>query len=193
MRLRSCGDALDSRGDHALCCRCGVGKHARHSEVNARIKRALADAGIATTLEPVGLDVANGKRPDGLTILSFTRGREMAWDATISHTCAPTYFRKCCHSTCRCRACRRKESAQVRVHRWPCRLSCSGPRNFRRFRPQRSRSPGLKCSMNPGTVRICWRTRAALSTDLRRSTDRKRGLHFGGAFPAPLTYNTLLI
>ena len=64
----------------------------REFEVNARIKRALADAGVASTLEPVGLDVANGKRPDGATILPFARGREMAWDATICHTCAPTYI-----------------------------------------------------------------------------------------------------
>ena len=42
--------------------------------------------------EPVGLDVANGKRPDGTTVLPFARGREMAWDATICHTCAPTYI-----------------------------------------------------------------------------------------------------
>ena len=87
-----CGEPLDPRGDHALCCHRGIGKHARHTEVNIRIKRALAEAGIAATLEPIGLDVANGKRPDGTTVLPFARGREMAWDATIIHTCAPTYI-----------------------------------------------------------------------------------------------------
>ena len=87
-----CGAELDTCGDHALCCHRGSGKHVRHAEVNARIKRALADAGVASTLEPVGLDVANGKRPDGTTVLPFARGREMAWYATICHTCAPTYI-----------------------------------------------------------------------------------------------------
>ena len=36
-----CGSQLDTRGDHALTCRHGAGRHARHSEVNARIQRAL--------------------------------------------------------------------------------------------------------------------------------------------------------
>ena len=87
-----CGSFLDSKGDHALSCKKSVGRHARHAEVNARIKRALVDAGVASTLEPIGLDTANGKRLDGSTILPFARGKEMAWDATISHTCAPSYM-----------------------------------------------------------------------------------------------------
>ena len=92
MSICSCRDALDQRGDHALSCRRNNGKHARHNEVNARIKCALADGGTATTVEPVGLDVANGKRPDGSTILPFARGRDMACYATIIHTCATTYI-----------------------------------------------------------------------------------------------------
>ena len=92
MSICSCGDAIDPRGDHALCCRRNNRKHALHNDANARIKRALADGGIATTVEPVGLDVANGKRPDGSTILSFARGRDMACYATISHKCATTYI-----------------------------------------------------------------------------------------------------
>ena len=52
--------ALDPQEDHALCCHFGNSKHARHAEVNARIKRALADAGVAATLEPVGSMLRTG-------------------------------------------------------------------------------------------------------------------------------------
>ena len=88
----SCGAELDSRSDHALSCGRGIGRGARHSEVNKRIRAALASAGVAAILEPVGLDVGAGKRPDGVTVLPFARGREMAWDATICHTCAPSHI-----------------------------------------------------------------------------------------------------
>ena len=43
-------------------------------------------------MEPIGLDLTNCKRPDGATILPFARGLEIAWDATILHTFAPTYI-----------------------------------------------------------------------------------------------------
>ena len=87
-----CGGELDARGDHALTCNRGAARGARHSEVNIRIRCALASAGVAATLEPVGLDLSDGKRPDGATVLPYSRGREMAWDATIRHTCAPSYI-----------------------------------------------------------------------------------------------------
>ena len=90
--LCACGSPLDARGDHALTCNRGAGRGARHTEVNARIQRALQLAGVAATLEPIGLNLEDGKRPDGSTILPFSRGLEMAWDATIHHTCAPTYI-----------------------------------------------------------------------------------------------------
>ena len=90
--LCACGSQLDTCGDHALSCRYGAGQIARHTEVNARIARAHHLAGVAATLEPIGLNLNDGKRPDGSTILPYTRGREMAWDATICHTCAPTYI-----------------------------------------------------------------------------------------------------
>ena len=46
-----------------------IARFARHLEVNLRIKNALSDAGIASTLEPIGLDTSTGKRPDGSTVL----------------------------------------------------------------------------------------------------------------------------
>ena len=52
------GGRLDPLGDHALSCGRGTGRHARHKEIKARIFRALAEAGISATLEPVGLDLS---------------------------------------------------------------------------------------------------------------------------------------
>ena len=37
-------------------------------------------------LEPVGLDRGDGKRPDGITIFPYARGRCLVWDATCVDT-----------------------------------------------------------------------------------------------------------
>lgn len=52
----------------------------------------LATVGIAMVLEPIDLDVGDGKHQDGVTVLPLALGREMEWDATIFHTCAPSYI-----------------------------------------------------------------------------------------------------
>ena len=72
-------------------CSRGVGRHARHKEINLRILKALASCGVASALEPAGHDVGDGKPPDGATILS-TRTDERLRGTTVSHTCAPTYI-----------------------------------------------------------------------------------------------------
>ena len=59
----SCGAQLDGKGDHALACRRGVGRHARHRLVNDCIKQALSEAGIVSVLEPVGIIREDGKGP----------------------------------------------------------------------------------------------------------------------------------
>src|SRR6218665_3719564 len=35
---------------------------------------------------------SDGKRPDGATLIPWTAGRYMAWDATVVHTCAALYL-----------------------------------------------------------------------------------------------------
>ena len=39
-----------------------------------------------STLEPVGLNRGDGKRPDGLTIFPFSQGKSLCWDATCINT-----------------------------------------------------------------------------------------------------------
>jgi len=67
-----------------------VGKSAprqqRHSHLNDIIWRAMNRAQIPSVKEPVGLLRQDGKRPDGTTILSWSRGKPLAWDVTVPDT-----------------------------------------------------------------------------------------------------------
>src|SRR6218665_3450233 len=42
--------------------------------------------------ERSGLLRTDGKRPDGATLIPWSAGRYMAWDATVVHTCAASYL-----------------------------------------------------------------------------------------------------
>ena len=55
------------------------------------ILKALQSAGIPATLEPVGLSRADNKRPDGLTLVPWQRGKCLVWDATVVHRLADSY------------------------------------------------------------------------------------------------------
>ena len=54
------------------------------------VKRSLKAAGIHSWLEPVGLDRGDGKRPDGLTVMPFSDGRSLCWDATCADSFSKT-------------------------------------------------------------------------------------------------------
>lgn len=88
-----CGKALvDSNGIHGLACQYSAARFARHVELNDIIKRALASAQIPSRLEPVGLDHNSRKHPDGMTLIPWSNGQILAWDATCSDTLAPSYI-----------------------------------------------------------------------------------------------------
>src|SRR6218665_233696 len=42
--------------------------------------------------EPSGLLRTDGKRPDGATLIPWSAGRYMAWDATVVYTCDASYL-----------------------------------------------------------------------------------------------------
>ena len=42
----------------------------------------MSSAGYNEVLEPVGLDRGDGKRPDGITVFPFSRGKCLNWDST---------------------------------------------------------------------------------------------------------------
>ena len=89
---KACGSTVDKDGLHPLSCTKSPGRASRHAELNAVIKRALRKAGIPSTLEP-RLGLGDGKRPDGVTIQPWSKGKCLVWDATVSCTVAPSYIR----------------------------------------------------------------------------------------------------
>ena len=86
-----CGVLADAKGIHALSCRRSSGRLARHHAVNDIVYRALTRANIPSTKEPTGLVRSDGKRPDGLTLIPWLRGKCLAWDVTVVNPFASSY------------------------------------------------------------------------------------------------------
>lgn len=85
-----CGSQVDARGLHGLSCRKSTPRHQRHSDMNDIIWRALKRAQIPAVKEPVGLS-RDGKRPDGATLIPWSRGKPLAWDVTVPDTYAQSH------------------------------------------------------------------------------------------------------
>jgi hypothetical protein len=94
----SCGAPVDARGTHGLSCRRSAGRLLRHSLINDIIWRALGRANIAASKEPTGLITSDGKRPDGASIIPWSRGKCLAWDATTPDTLAASHLPDTCLS-----------------------------------------------------------------------------------------------
>ena len=86
-----CGEEVSSLGYHGLSCKHSEGRHSRHAAINDIIHRALVSAGVPSRLEPSGLSRSDGKRPDGMTMVPWSSGRPLVWDATCSDTMAMSY------------------------------------------------------------------------------------------------------
>ena len=84
-----CGAEVDSLATHGLSCRWSEGRHHRHAAMNDIVHRALASAKVPSRLEPSGLYHADGKRPDGITVVPW---KLLIWDATCPDTFAPSYL-----------------------------------------------------------------------------------------------------
>ena len=85
-----CGHRVDVLGHHGLSCQYSRGRLPRHANLNDVVKRALATAGIPSWLEPVGLHRTDRRKPDGVTVFPYSRGRCLTWDATCVDTFAST-------------------------------------------------------------------------------------------------------
>ena len=81
-----CSKNADEFAYHLLSCKFNEGRHPRYSAINDIICRSLRAAGVHSTMEPVGLNRGDGRRPDGITIFPFSRGRNLCWDATCVNT-----------------------------------------------------------------------------------------------------------
>ena len=93
----SCGAVVSDRGIHGLSCRLAVGRLARHNAINDIIHRALGRAGVPAVLEPRGLTSSDERRPDGLTMIPWSEGRCLAWDATVSDSLADSHLNRTVH------------------------------------------------------------------------------------------------
>ena len=56
------------------------------------VYRALRRADVPALKEPAGLMRSDGKRPDGLTLVPWQRGRCLTWDVTVVDTFAASYL-----------------------------------------------------------------------------------------------------
>lgn len=83
-----CGVVVEKDGTHGLSCRYNSGRTARHGEANDILRRALVSAGIPAVLEPNGLCRDDGKRPDGITLIPWSKGLPLIWDYTCVDTLA---------------------------------------------------------------------------------------------------------
>ncbi|RVE50801.1 hypothetical protein evm_004550 [Chilo suppressalis] len=76
------------RGPSADC----AGRFSRHGALNDLIRRSLATVNVPSLLEPTGIARDDGKRPDGMSLISWKMGRVLVWDATSSDTLAPSHL-----------------------------------------------------------------------------------------------------
>ena len=83
-----CSAQVTVYGHHGLSCRHGSGRHSRHNQVNELLCRAFISTGTLATREPQSLCTTDGKRPDGVTQVPWSRGRCLAWDVTCPDTFA---------------------------------------------------------------------------------------------------------
>lgn len=91
-----CGKEVDSYGHHGLYCNKSAGRYARHAMTNDLFKRALVSSRVPATLEPIGCNRRDGKKPDGLTLVPWLNGKPMVWDFTCADTLAKTYIKGNC-------------------------------------------------------------------------------------------------
>ena len=87
----SCNPDVSESATHHLSCRFSAGRHSRHANLNNIVKSAFAAIKIPTVLEPSGLFRDDGKRPDGMTVTPFQKGKYVVWDATCIDRSAASY------------------------------------------------------------------------------------------------------
>ena len=87
-----CGQPVATNGHHGLACRRSAGRHVRHRLANDVIARAFRSAEVPADLEPQGLLRGDGKRPDGATLIPWSRGKHAVWDFTCPDTLAPSHL-----------------------------------------------------------------------------------------------------
>ena len=93
---RGCGERVDASANHGLSCSkvAPLGRNARHGEINQLLRRGCGSANIPVILEPAGTFRDDGKKPDGLTLIPWSKGKCLLWDSTCADTLAVSYLNR---------------------------------------------------------------------------------------------------
>lgn len=93
-----CGSLVDRKGRHGLSCKFSSGRFSRHCAINKIISNALSSAGFPNIIEPPGINREDGKRPNGMTLIPWFRGKALLWDVTVGDTVAQSYLSSSAHN-----------------------------------------------------------------------------------------------
>ena len=77
----ACGEALDTYGDHLVCCSHN-GVTRRHHAMRDAWSALLTKAGVSHAKE---VEAPSGNRPADLLLKAWDKGTDMAVDLTVSH------------------------------------------------------------------------------------------------------------
>ena len=91
----SCGKQVGKLGYHGLSCTSSQGWTIWHNSLNNIIYCSLASAKLPSRLEPPGLHHANGICPDGVSMIPWSEGRFLVWDATCVNPFCQSYKQQC--------------------------------------------------------------------------------------------------
>ncbi len=107
-----CGSQADQFGTHGFSCMKNAGQIPRHIAINETIKRALASVNVPSQLEHLGIYRQDGKEPDSLSLVPWSRGKFLFWDATCTDTLAKSYVKG------RCSGCTRGNQKTQQISHW---------------------------------------------------------------------------
>ncbi|KAF2891992.1 hypothetical protein ILUMI_14181 [Ignelater luminosus] len=85
-------ETFDKEGSDGLSRSKRAQRFPRHVSINDLIERALQTINVPTNLEPSGICRDDGKRPDRMTLIPWTKGKTLVWDATCTDTLAPSHL-----------------------------------------------------------------------------------------------------
>ena len=85
-----CRKEVDQFGRHGLnYLPAQSGRRSRHQTINDIVLHSLVSANIPSRLETFGLHLSDDKHPDGVSMVPWSAGKYLAWDATYVDTFWP--------------------------------------------------------------------------------------------------------
>lgn len=155
-----CGSTVDARGLHALSCRKSGPRHIRHAQLNDLLWRAIKKAQVPASKEPIGLTRTDGKRPDGVTLVPWTRGRPLAWDVTVPDTFATSHI----NTTSLSAGAAAEDAAKKKIAKY------SGITNTHHFVPVAVETGGAWCTASAELVADLGRRITSITNDPRETS-----------------------